>query len=192
MIGSLRGRISIKRPSGIIIDVIGVGYEVSLPISVLASLPEEGSEVFLYIYTHVREDNIQLFGFLGEEEKGIFLSLLGVSGIGPRIALNILSGISKDDFIKAVETEDVGLLTRIPGLGKKTAHRLILELREKLPTRRETKDRIYTDALSALINLGYKKSDAQTVVDAVYKKGVENIEELLKESLKHLTKQDKK
>ena len=187
MIGSLRGIVLARRPDNVIIDISGVGYQVNVPLNILANLPEEGKEVFLYIYTHVREDTLQLFGFTSENEKKIFTVLLGISGIGPKMALNILSGLSYEDFLTALDTEDVAMLCRIPGLGKKTAHRLILELREKLPAVTGIKDRIFEDTLSALVNLGYKKNIAQEFLEKAYKKGFNEIEGLLKETLKQLT-----
>lgn len=187
MIGSLRGRLIYKKPDYVIVEVSGVGYHINVPLSILSNLPEEGRDVFLHIYTHVREDTLQLYGFSSEDEKKVFVTLLGITGIGPKMALNILSGISHNDLLHAIEKEDVALLCRVPGLGKKTAHRLILELREKLPTVKETKDRIFEDTLSALINLGYKKSIAQESLEKAYKKGYNDIEGLLKESLKYLT-----
>ena len=187
MIGSLRGIVQSRRPDNVIVEVNGVGYQVQVPLNILTGLPEEGKEVFLYIYTHVREDSLQLFGFTSENEKKIFMVLLGISGIGPKMALNILSGLSYEDFLSALDTEDVAMLCRIPGLGKKTAHRLILELREKLPKATEIKDRIFQDTLSALVNLGYKKQLAQEFLEKVYKQGVHDIEGLLRETLKQLT-----
>lgn len=187
MISSLRGKVQTRRPDNVVIDVNGIGYQVHLPLNVLAGLPENGKEVFLHIYTHVREDALQLFGFTSENEKKIFVVLLGVSGIGPKMALNILSGLSYEDFLNALDTEDVAMLCRIPGLGKKTAHRLILELREKLPSVTDIKDRIFEDALSALVNLGYKKNMAQEFLEKTYKQGFNDIEGLLKETLKQLT-----
>jgi Holliday junction DNA helicase RuvA len=187
MIGSLRGILLKKHPDHLLIEVSGIGYHVNVSVRTLSSLADEGSTVFLYIHTHVREDTLQLFGFMSEDEKNIFITLLSISGIGPKVALNILSGISHEAFLSAIETEDVALLCRIPGLGKKTAHRLILELREKLPSSGEIKDRVFEDTLSALINLGYKKSEAQNCLERLYKKGIKDIEGLLKESLKYLT-----
>jgi Holliday junction DNA helicase RuvA len=187
MIGSLRGIVLKKHPDHVLIEVNGIGYHINVSFHTLSTLADEGSKAFLHIYTHVREDTFQLFGFTTEDEKKIFITLLGVSGIGPKMALNILSGISYEALLSAIETEDVALLCRIPGLGKKTAHRLILELREKLPSSGEVKDRVFEDALSALINLGYKKLDAQNCVEHLYKKGIKDIEGLLKESLKYLT-----
>jgi Holliday junction DNA helicase RuvA len=187
MIGSLRGTVQSRRPDNVIIDVNGVGYQVNVPLNVLANLPEEGNEVFLHIYTHVREESLQLFGFTSDNEKKIFMVLLGISGIGPKMALNILSGLSYEDFLAALDTEDVALLCRIPGLGKKTAHRLILELREKLPSVTGIKDRLFEDTLSALVNLGYKKNLAQESLEKTYKQGFNDIEGLLKETLKQMT-----
>ena len=187
MIGSLRGVVLARRPDNVIIDVNGVGYQVNLPLNVLADLPEEGKEAFLHIYTHVREDALQLFGFTSEDEKKIFMVLLGISGIGPKMALNILSGLSHEEFRNAIDSEDVAMLCRIPGLGKKTAQRLILELREKLPSSTGIKDRLFEDTLSALMNLGYKRSTAQEFLEKSYKQGFNDIEGLLKETLKKLT-----
>jgi len=187
MIGSLRGTVLVRRPDNVIIDVNGVGYQLQLPLNALADLPAEGKEVFLHIYTHVREDALQLFGFTYEDDKKIFMVLLGISGIGPKMALNILSGLSHEEFLNALDTEDVAMLCRIPGLGKKTAQRLILELREKLPSSTGTKDRIFEDTLSALMNLGYKRNIAQEFLEKSYKQGFNDIEGLLKETLKQLT-----
>ena len=187
MIGSLRGIVLARRPDNVIIDVNGVGYQVNLPLNVLADLPGEGKEVFLHVYTHVREDALQLFGFTSEDEKKIFVVLLGISGIGPKMALNILSGLSHEEFLDAIDTEDIAMLCRIPGLGKKTAQRLILELRERLPSSTGIKDRLFDDTLSALINLGYKRNIAQEFLEKAYKQGFNDIEGLLKETLKQLT-----
>jgi Holliday junction DNA helicase RuvA len=189
MIGSLRGIVLARRPDNVIIDVNGVGYQVNVPLNVLADLPQEGQEVFLHIYTHVREDTLQLFGFTAEDEKKIFMVLLGISGIGPKMALNILSGLSHEEFLHAIDSEDVAMLCRIPGLGKKTAQRLILELREKLPSSTGIKDRLFEDTLSALMNLGYKRNIAQEFLEKSYKQGFNDIEGLLKETLKQLTGQ---
>jgi Holliday junction DNA helicase RuvA len=191
MIASLRGKLISKRPDGVVVEVGGVGYSVSVPLSILSSLPDEASEVFLFTYLHVREDILQLFGFRSEEEKRIFTTLIGVSGIGPKIALSILSTIPTDTFYGLVHSEDVEALCRVPGLGKKTAQRIILELREKLPalTLKEKKDVIYDDTLSALVNLGYKKNVAQDALDRAYDSGSRDIESLLKETLKYLTKE---
>jgi Holliday junction DNA helicase RuvA len=187
MIASLRGKLIAKRPDGLIIDVHGVGYSVLTPLTTVSALPDEGHEVFLFTYTHVREDILQLYGFSTEEEKRIFLTLIGISGIGPRIGLSILSTIRPEQFRAAVQTEDVELLCRVPGLGKKTAHRIILELREKLPAMQDKRDVLYEDTLSALINLGYKRNIAQDALEKAYAQGYGDIEGLIRESLKYLT-----
>jgi Holliday junction DNA helicase RuvA len=187
MIGSLKGILVSKSATDVLLDVSGVGYQVSVPLSTLSELPETGTNAFLHIYTHVREDALQLFGFLTQEEKRIFITLLSISGIGPRVALNIISGISHDDFLKAVESEDITLLTRVPGLGKKTAHRIVLELKGKLPRLEEPTDRLFDDALSALVNLGYRKTEAIEALEQARKVKSDDIESLLRESLKYLT-----
>jgi holliday junction DNA helicase RuvA len=187
MIGSLRGRLLFKKPDNVIVEAGGVGYLINVPVNVLSALPLEGSEVFFYVHTHVREDALQLYGFPSADEKKIFTTLLGVTGVGPKMALNILSGIPVKDFLHALDKEDVEMLCRIPGLGKKTAHRLILELKEKLPAAREPKDIVFEDTLSALMNLGYKKSEAQESLEMALKKGFSQIEDLLRESLRYLT-----
>lgn len=189
MIASLRGKLISKRLNSLIVDVNGVGYSVQVPLTLLSSIPDEGIDVFLYIYTYVRQDVIQLYGFQTEDEKRIFTTLIGISGIGPKIALNILSTIPSDNFYSAINSENVDVLCRVPGLGKKTAHRLILELKEKLPSIKEKKDTIYDDTLSALVNLGYKRNIAQNALEKAYSSGSRDIESLLRESLKYLTKE---
>ncbi len=189
MIATLRGRLISKKPDHLIVEVGGVGYLVNVPISLLSELPDEHTEIFLFIYTHVREDAIQLYGFKSDEERRTFTTLLGISGIGPKLALSILSTIPADKFQEAVDSEDVSLLCKVPGLGKKTVQRLILELKERLPSIQQRKDEIYEDTLSALINLGYKKNIAQDALQKAYNNGYRDIESLLKESLKYLTKE---
>ena len=187
MIGSLNGTLLSKKPEITIIEVHGVGYNVYLSLNDLSQLPPEGSSVFVYIYTHVREDTIRLYGFLKEEEKKIFMTLIGISGVGPKLAMSILSGIPSEQFLAAVESENTDILSKIPGVGKKTANRLILELREKLPASFEKKDTVYEDVLSALVNFGYKKNIAIDAIDKVYSDGEKDIETLLKEALQYLT-----
>jgi Holliday junction DNA helicase RuvA len=186
MIGSLRGRLTAKSPEGIIIEAGGVGYEVSVPVSVLSDLPDIGDNVFLFIHTNVKNEAIELYGFLDEQGRRVFRTLLNITGVGPKLSLNILSGTSVDDFLQAIETEDIGLLTRLPGVGKKTAQRILFELKEKLPLSLEIKDRAYDDTLSALVNLGYKKSQVQEALEKAYQEGIRDIESLLKEGLKYL------
>ncbi len=187
MIGTLRGLLLRKAPDGVIVDVNGVGYELSIPVRTLTELPAEGSEVFLNVYTHVREDAIKLFGFASAMEKTVFMSLLGVSGIGPKVALAILSGIGPDEFAIAVEAEDIELLSRIPGLGKKTANRIVLEMKGKLPQGHAQEDASLTDTVSALVNLGYKRGVATDAAALARKLGHESVEDMLKEVLKSLT-----
>ncbi|MEW6600272.1 MAG: Holliday junction branch migration protein RuvA [Nitrospirota bacterium] len=193
MIASLKGVVQNKRPEGVIIEVGGVGYRVSVPLCNLADIPETGEQVFLHTYTHVREDALQLFGFLTEEERRVFTTLLGISGIGPKLGLAILSGMPAQKFIEAVSSEDVALLSTIPGLGKKTASRLVLELKGKLPSLGSdeaygSKERsVAEDAISALVNLGYKKPSAERAVENAVRAGTSAIEDVIKEALKYLT-----
>lgn len=187
MIGSLRGKLLYKRPDGVVVEAGGVGYQVSVGMNTLSELPDEGREVFLHIHTHVRDDALELIGFASEDERRVFKTLLGISGIGPKMALNIVSGMPHDEFLKAVESEDIALLTKVPGLGKKTAHRLVLELRGKLPRMEQPRDRAFEDAVSALVNLGYRKSDALGAVEKAYNKGQRDIEKVVREALKQLT-----
>lgn len=187
MIGSIRGKLVLKRTGAVIVEAFGVGYEISMPLSSFARLPNEGAEVFLFIYTHVRDDALKLFGFGSEQEKQIFTTLLGVNGVGPKLALNILSGASVSDFMQAVEAGDIQSLSKIPGVGKKTAGRIVLELKQKLPSIGTQRDAVFEDALSALVNLGYRKTEAIQSLEKVSKKGYNGIENLLKEALKELT-----
>ncbi len=193
MIASLKGIVQTKRPEGLVIDVSGIGYHVNIPLCVLSDIPEPGNSVFLHTYTHVREDSLQLFGFLTEEEKNIFITLLGISGVGPKLGLAILSGMQAQKFIQAVQSEDVVMLSTIPGLGKKTASRLVLELKGKLPslssdgTESSKPHSAAEDAVSALVNLGYKKPSADKAVENAFTNGAESIEDMIREALKYLT-----
>lgn len=193
MIASLKGIVQSKKPEGVIIDVNGVGYHVCIPLRSLADIPEHGEPVFLFTYTHVREDALQLFGFLSEEERRIFTTLLGINGIGPKLGLAVLSGMPVQKLVEAINNEDVSLLSTIPGLGKKTAARLVLELKGKLPaldTRGETSSQTRStaeDAISALVNLGYKKPLAEKAVERSARNGSGAIEDMIREALKYLT-----
>jgi Holliday junction DNA helicase RuvA len=193
LIASLKGVVQSKKPEGIIIDVNGVGYHVAIPLCNLGNIPAQGEKVFLYIYTHVREDTLQLYGFISEEDRRVFTSLIGISGIGPRLGLTILSGMPVQRLIETISTEDVSLLSSIPGLGKKTASKIILELKGKLPSlEREEREAAGTeshsgDAISALINLGYKRPVSEKAVERAIKNGADAIEDIIKESLKYLT-----
>ncbi len=189
MIATLRGRLLLKRPDHLIVECAGVGYHVNVPVSLLSSISDEDRDVFLFVHTHIREDAFQLYGFQSDEEKRVFIALISVTGIGPKIAMSILSTFQPAELQRALDNEDIALLCRIPGLGKKTAQRLILELREKLPKAEEKTDAAFNDTLSALINLGYKKAEALDALERASKAGHHTIESLIKEALKHLTRQ---
>ncbi len=187
MIASLKGIVSSKKPDGVIVEVGGIGYQVSVPLCSLCNIPDHGGEIFLNIYTHVREDALQLYGFLTEEERKVFVTLLGINGIGPKLGLAILSGMPVQRFMEAVIKEDVDLLTTIPGLGKKTASRLILELKEKLPKISDySEGHFLGDAVSALTNLGYKRAFSEKAVEAAIKNGADSVENIIREALKYL------
>jgi len=193
MIALLTGRLRRKAVDHLIIDVSGVGYQVQAPLSTYYKLPEIGEEVTLHIHTYVREDALSLYGFLGEQEKGLFLLLMGVSGIGPRLALGMLSSLSVADIAAAIQTSDDSKLCTIPGIGKKTAARLVLELKDKtklLPIVAMPSDRRATatdhreDALWALVNLGYKKQQAEEALKkVVHVQSGLTIEALIREAL---------
>jgi Holliday junction DNA helicase RuvA len=191
VIASIKGVVFCKKPEGVTIDVGGIGYHVNVPLCSLSNIPSPGEHVFLHTYTHVREDALQLYGFLTEEEKNIFVKLIGISGIGPKLGIAILSGMPSERFVEAVHNEDLTLLTTIPGLGKKTAARLILELREKLLPRdtlsHPGSHPAAGDAVSALVNLGYKRSISDKAVDMALASGADSLEDIIKEALKHLT-----
>ena len=193
MIASLNGIVLSRKPAGIVISVGGVGYKVAVPLCSLGDIPEEGKEVFIYTYTHVREDALQLFGFLSEYERGVFATLLGISGIGPKLALAILSGMPVERFVRAVNNEDITMLSSIPGLGKKTAARVVLELKGKLELFIKDgpdsypEDRAAGDAVSALVNLGYRKALSEDAVARAVKNGFSSIEDIVREALRLLT-----
>jgi Holliday junction DNA helicase RuvA len=180
MISFLRGRVHDKQPNAVTVDVGGVGYDVHVPLSTFYNLGEEGEEVSLRVYTHVREDALQLYGFLTEVERQLFERLIGISGIGPKLAIVVLSGMEPRDLIAAVQRADVVRLTGIPGIGKKTAERIVLELKDRLkqvampvaagaePTSSPA-DQLRGDLLSALLNLGYHRQQAEKAIDATVK-----------------------
>jgi Holliday junction DNA helicase RuvA len=199
MIAQIKGLLTKKTTNAIIIDNGGIGYEVITPLSTFYSLPDEGKEVSLCVYTHVREDAFILFGFMTELEKTIFKLLISVSGIGPKLGINILSGIGPEDLLSAIARGDVIKLQSIPGIGKKTAERLALELKDKaLKIRGDTEAQpsmismqhdkgIFDDALSALINLGYPSKSAKSAVEkACSMVKTINIEGVIKEALRLL------
>ena len=172
MIGMLRGRLWQRGADWVIVDVGGVGYRVSVPTGVLARLPAAGGDVTLHVHTHVREDALALFGFLSEEELRLFEEMMAVSGVGPRLALTALSTLPPEQLRRAVLDEDVGTLTRIPGIGRKTAQRLILELKGRLSRTAGAEaaagiDTPDVDALAALVSLGYSQSEAAQALLAV-------------------------
>jgi Holliday junction DNA helicase RuvA len=173
MIALLRGVLVEKHPNQAIVEAGGVGYDVTVPVSTFTRLPDRGSEVRLRIYTHVREDTLALYGFLTQDEKALFEKLIGVSGIGPTLAVKILSGLAAADLIHAIRRGEVERLVRVPGVGKKTAERIVLELRDKLPTASAEEDAlpaaatlspIDQDVLSALLNLGCGRPQAEAAV----------------------------
>lgn len=173
MIALLRGVLIEKHPNQAIVETGGVGYDVNIPVSTYTQLPEPGAEVRLRIHTHVREDALALYGFLTGDEKGLFEKLIGVSGIGPTAGVKILSGLAAPDLIRAIQRGEVERLVRIPGVGKKTAERLVLELRDKLPALGGEEaaapaaapfSAIEQDVLSALLNLGCARPQAENAV----------------------------
>ncbi|HBG47901.1 MAG TPA: Holliday junction branch migration protein RuvA [Deltaproteobacteria bacterium] len=199
MIASIRGRITHKSTESVIVEANGLGYELFIPLSTFYMLPGHGEDVNLRVYTHVREDAIQLYGFLTQEEKDVFLLLIGVSGVGPKLARNILSGVAVVDLVQALGTSDKAKLNSIPGIGAKSAERLILELKDKIgsialkaaaPMEAASNDPLTVDVASALENLGYKSAQAEEAArKAIKALGSEAaFETVLKESLKLLSK----
>jgi Holliday junction DNA helicase RuvA len=194
MIAHLRGRLLTKHPNQAVVETAGVGYDVTISIPTFSDLPSLGSEVALHIHTHVREDQIALYGFLRPAEKHLFEKLLTVSGIGPKLAITILSGMPADEMVGAIRNNDIARLTRIPGIGKKTAERMVLELRDKLPPAAETPAAPTTtameeDVLSALTNLGYQRPAAERALAQAAKNGKEeSFEALFRNTLAALSK----
>ena len=178
MIAHLRGKLLAKHPNQAILETGGVGYDVTISVPTFSDLPGVGSEVSLHIHTHVREDLIALYGFLRPAEKYLFEKLITVSGIGPKLAITILSGMATDEMVGAIRGNDIERLTRIPGIGKKTAERMVLELRDKLPVpigeavaASPAMSPVEEDVLSALMNLGYQRTTAEKALTAVAKNG---------------------
>lgn len=200
MIARLSGKLVLKTTDSLIIDVGGVGYEVNAPLSTFYAVPEEGTHVSLLIYTHVKEDAIRLFGFLTSMEKKLFIKLISVSGVGPKLAMNILSGMESSQLAIAIKEGDIPRMNAIPGVGKKTAERLILELKDKIDSDmlidstsqampQHKKTTIFDDALSALLNLGYRKPDVEKTLETLIKNDNSlGVESLLKEALKLMAK----
>jgi len=203
MIGYLSGKLIDKSANSVIIDVAGVGYEVAIPLSTFYEIGEVGDAVDLRIYTNVREDAIQLFGFKTQREKDLYLKLISVQGVGAKSGITMLSGMSADEIIAALRTENLAKLTSIPGVGRKTAERLVIELRDKVTelaagvsaaasmnaAEGVGSEGVYDDALSALVNLGYQKAAAEKALQQVRQEGVEqNVQKLLRAALQRLAK----
>src|SRR3984957_18078146 len=178
MIAHLRGKLLAKHPNQAIVETGGVGYDVTISVPTFSDLPGIGGEVALHVHTHVREDTIALYGFLLASEKRLFEKLITVSGIGPKLAITILSGMAADEMVNAIRRNDIARLTRIPGIGKKTAERMVLELRDKLPPEKAGEapaapamTAMEEDVLSALVNLGYQRAAAERVLASISKNG---------------------
>lgn len=202
MIAHLSGKLLEKNATHVIVDVAGVGYEVNIPLSTFYELGEEGDEVALRIYTHVREDAIQLFGFSSPRERDLYLKVISVQGIGPKLGITVLSGIGVDELVRAVKANDLARLTSIPGIGRKTAERLVIDLRDKVGELALAKggseagsaniaigDGHFDDALSALINLGYQRAVAEKALSAARSDVAEpTVQKLLRRALQLLAK----
>lgn len=192
MIAHLRGRLISKSPNQAVVEAGGVGYDVTISIPTFTEMPDAGSEVALHVYTHVREDALALFGFLRREEKKLFEKLISVSGIGPKLAITILSGMPSDAMVAAIRAADTARLTRIPGIGKKTAERIVLELRDKLeavtavPTSAPAAGGVEEEVLSALVNLGYQRAAAERALAGAAKNG--SFEQMFRAAINSLSK----
>src|SRR5258708_7621536 len=193
MIAHLRGKLLSKNPNQAVVEAAGVGYEVNITIPTFSALPAAGTEVALFVHTHVREDALSLFGFLKADEKQLFEKLLSVSGIGPKLAITILSGMPTDAMVAAIQGNNVAALTRIPGIGKKTAERMVLELRDKLESfgvvpSAAIASPVEEDVISALINLGYQRPVAEKVMARLGKTEGESFEVLFLRALAGLAR----
>ena len=196
MIAHLRGRLLDKQPNRLVVDVNGVGYETFVPLSTFYVLGEVGHEVVLRIHTHVRDDALLLYGFATELEQQLFERLIGISGIGPKVALAVLSGIEPPELMRAIERADVARLTAIPGVGKKTSERIVLELKDRLPRvapapsdRARSEPALRDDVVSALVNLGYHRPLAEKAVEmAVAAAPAGGFEGTLRQALRELAK----
>ncbi|HEV2860274.1 MAG TPA: Holliday junction branch migration protein RuvA [Pyrinomonadaceae bacterium] len=206
MIAHLSGTLLAKHATSVVVEVGGVGYEVTIPVSTFYDLGDTGGPVKLRVYTHVREDALQLFGFRTERERELFTLLISVSGIGPKSGVAMLSGLSADEIVSAIRSNNLARLTSIPGVGRKTAERLVIELRDKMPKLSSpaldeemaagaavgaapTEDALREDTLSALLNLGYQKAAAdKAMTHAMSEGGDLSVEVLLRRSLRHLSK----
>jgi len=199
MIGQLRGRLVLKKPNVVLVDVQGVGYEVFIPLTSFFELPGEGSEVALKIHTHVREDALTLFGFHTQREKDLFLKLISISGIGPKLAVGILSGGRVEELAQAIAESNLARLTAIPGVGRKTAERLVLELKSQImpfllsgqvdaPRPDSKPSALEEDILSALVNLGYPRATAEKALSATLRSAEceRTFEDVLRNTLRRL------
>jgi holliday junction DNA helicase RuvA len=201
MIASLTGRLASKSPSHVTLDVHGVGYEVFIPLSTFYSLPDIDESASLRIHTHLRDDAIQLFGFLTATEKDAFILLTGISGIGPKLALSVLSTLSVADLASAIQAGDMDKLATVPGIGKKSAGRIVLELKDKVErlhaapaalaiTAGDPSSRVHDDALSALVNLGYRAQEAKDIIKRITQSQSSPVplKDLIRETLKELAR----
>jgi len=201
MIAHLSGKLLEKQANSVIVDVGGVGYEVTIPLSTFYEIGEPGTDIELRIYTHVREDAIQLFGFKTTRERDLYLKLISVQGIGSKSGVTMLSGMSADEIVSAIRSNDLGRLTAIPGVGRKTAERLVIELRDKvgdlaaaaaassMASDELPADAVFDDALSALVNLGYQRAAAERALKKVTQEGADmSVQKLLRRSLQVLAK----
>jgi Holliday junction DNA helicase RuvA len=206
MIAHLSGRLLSKEPNSVIVDVSGVGYEVNIPLSTFYELENEGSDVKLRIYTHVKEDALQLYGFRTARERELFVNFISVSGIGPKLGIALLSGMSADELVASIKNNNLARLTLIPGVGRKTAERLIVDLREKMTALAASQveeepglqsdssipssnDDVRSQALSGLLNLGYQKSAAEKAIDSALGEGGEiTVELVLRRGLRKLAR----
>jgi Holliday junction DNA helicase RuvA len=196
MIAHLRGKLLAKHPNQAIVETGGVGYDVAISVPTFSDLPGVGTEVALHIHTHVREDALALYGFLLASEKTLFEKLITVSGIGPKLAITILSGMAADEMVGAIRGNDVARLTRIPGIGKKTAERMVLELRDKLPIAQAgpaapapALSAVEEDVLSALVNLGYQRASAEKALAVASNNGkASSFDAMFREALATLSK----
>ena len=196
MIAHLRGKLLAKHPNQAVVETAGVGYDVTISVPTFSDLPAIGADVALHIHTHVREDVIALYGFLRPTEKVLFEKLITVSGIGPKLAITILSGMRADEMVGAIRGNDVARLTRIPGIGKKTAERMVLELRDKLPEAGPSAAPAVPslsvteeDVLSALVNLGYQRAAAEKALAIAAKEGDgKSFDQMFRASLSRLSK----
>lgn len=196
MIAHLRGTLLSKHPNQAVVETAGVGYDVTISVPTFSDLPAIGAEVQLHVHTHVREDALALYGFLRAAEKALFEKLITVSGIGPKLAITILSGMAADEMVGAIRGNDVARLTRIPGIGKKTAERMVLELRDKLPPAGQAPtptapamNATEEDVLSALVNLGYQRAAVEKVLAAeANSPGAKSFDQLFRAVLGRLSK----